>query len=64
MRNFQAECPEGYVEVMNTTCQTCGKDCSIYQQLWTEEDWEWWCYCPTCDIETWHLCYIPKEETK
>ncbi len=58
MRNYYAECPEGFKEVFNVSCQSCFKDCETYEQLHTGEDWEWWCYCDKCDIETFHLCYI------
>ena len=45
---------------MNITCQICGNDCDRYQQLPTE----WWCYCESCNTETFHpfmkiLLYSP-----
>lgn len=63
MRNFNAECPEGFVEVYNITCQICSKECITHEQVDTGEDWEWWCYCPECDMETFHPCFVPIEIT-
>lgn len=43
----------------NITCQMCGKDCEVYEQVNIRqigEEWEWWCYCKECDIETNHPC--------
>ena len=39
----------------NITCQTCGKDCEVYQEVEISRgEWEMWCYCAACDIETFH----------
>lgn len=42
---------------MNTTCMECGKECSIWEEVSTSHgsgDLEIWCYCPECDIDTFH----------
>lgn len=41
---------------MNTTCQQCSKECSIWEEVTTScfGKLEIWCYCPECDIETFH----------
>lgn len=43
------------------TCMNCGKECNIWEEVkvGTSEDErysenELWCYCPECDIETFH----------
>jgi hypothetical protein len=43
----------------NITCQNCGKDCNVYEQVNTAQIGgilEWWCYCEECDVETFHPC--------
>ena len=43
----------------NITCQGCGKNCQVYEQVNTAqigEELEWWGYCKECDIETFHPC--------
>lgn len=61
-RDWQAKCPEGMKEDYNIVCQSCRKECDTVEQVHTGEDWEWWCYCRSCDIETFHPCYVPIEE--
>ena len=43
----------------NITCQMCGKDCEVYEQVNVAQigqKLEWWCYCKKCNIETNHPC--------
>jgi hypothetical protein len=36
-------------------CQQCGKICETKEEVDVGEDeYELWCYCPDCDIETFH----------
>ena len=47
----------------NITCMMCGNDCDIYEELAVakfEDEYELWCYCKKCDIETFHE--IPKDQ--
>ena len=41
-------------EYFDKTCQSCGKECDVYETVWTGEDVEGWSYCKDCDIETFH----------
>lgn len=43
-------------------CQDCGKKCEKNEEVLTlwPDGIELWCYCPRCDIETFHV--IPKGE--
>lgn len=41
------------------TCMECGKICSIYEEVKTEDEdspngKELWCYCKDCEIDTFH----------
>lgn len=44
-------------EEINFTCMGCSKECSIWEEVstsWCGGDFEIWCYCEKCDIETFH----------
>lgn len=52
-------------ENTNITCQSCGNDCEIYEQVNTAQigiRLEWWCYCGKCDIETFHPIKIDDKQ--
>lgn len=37
------------------SCQTCGKNCKVYEEVEIARgEWEMWCYCADCDLETFH----------
>jgi hypothetical protein len=39
------------------TCMECGRDCDISEIVaidYMESEIELWCYCPVCDVETFH----------
>jgi len=45
---------------MNTTCQDCGKECEIWEEVNTAmigKELEIWCYCKDCNIETFHALF-------
>ena len=53
------------LESINTTCQQCGQDCEIWQELlisYGSQETEIWCYCKRCDMETFHP--TPKSNKK
>lgn len=43
------------VKSCSFSCQTCGKDCKRFEEVEISRgEWEMWCYCADCDIETFH----------
>lgn len=49
---------------MSFTCIGCGKECSTWEEVDTgRNDWEIWCYCLECDVETFHPI-VRKENLK
>lgn len=46
---------ERQVKTCSFSCQTCGKDCKRFEEVEISRgEWEMWCYCADCDIETFH----------
>jgi hypothetical protein len=44
----------------NFTCMMCGNECDVYEELVVHEytdEYEMWCYCKECDIDTFHPPY-------
>ncbi len=50
--------PSTDAEYPDAICQTCERECDITEELYTlpynHGDLQLWCYCPECDIETFH----------
>ncbi len=47
------------LEEISYVCMECEKDCDVVETVWTGDEeslrgWEVWCYCPSCDVETFH----------
>jgi len=46
------------VNEFNNTCQDCGESVSVFEMLLNDDpegsDYQVWCYCEDCDIETFH----------
>lgn len=55
------------LEEISYVCMECEKDCDVVETVWTGDEeslrgWEVWCYCPACDVETFHPIKLKKHK--
>ena len=45
----------------DSTCMWCGKDCDIAEWIRDGQDYELWCWCKVCKVDTFHYHKDSKE---
>jgi len=55
--------PQLILVEVNDTCMECGESCDIIEEVdILDGELNLWCYCPDCDVETFHPLPEKKSE--